>query len=127
MVPNTWFPGSTFYQNSDMVKLYLKMFGGTANDISADVAEAFSAGQVLTQAVNHINSTSNATLQKYLHSNVTFQTVQGPVKFLPDGENQAATPFVFQWQHGQLVDVLPAGVAHAVPILAVKPAWGAGG
>ncbi|MGH3301060.1 MAG: amino acid ABC transporter substrate-binding protein [Streptosporangiaceae bacterium] len=127
MVPNTWFPGSTFYQNSAMVRLYLQMFGGTANNISADVAEAFSAGQVLTQAVDHVNSTSNSALQRYLHSNVTFQSVQGPVKFLPDGENGAATPFVFQWQKGTLEDVLPTGVAHAIPIMAVKPAWGANG
>jgi len=127
MVPNTWFPGSTFYQNAAMVKLYLKMFGGTANNISADVAEAFSTGQVLTQAVDHIKSTSNSSLEKYLHSDVTFQSVQGPVKFLPDGENGAATPFVFQWQHGTLEDVLPTGVAHPVPIMSAKPAWGAGG
>src|ERR1700722_7198392 len=59
MVPNTWYPGSTYYQNTQMVQLYLKMFGGTANNISADVAEAFSAGQVLTQAIDHIKSTSN--------------------------------------------------------------------
>ncbi len=127
MVPNTWFPGSTYYQNSAMVSLYIKMFGGTANNISADVAEAFSAGQVLTQAVDHIKSTSNSALEHYLHSGAMFQSVQGPVKFLPDGENSAATPFVFQWQHGTLEDVLPAGVGHPVPILAVKPAWGAGG
>jgi branched-chain amino acid transport system substrate-binding protein len=127
MVPNTWFPGSTFYQNAAMVSLYLKMFHGTANNISADVAEAFSTGQVLTQAVDHIKSTSNSDLEKYLHSNVTFQSVQGPVKFLADGENGAATPFVFQWQHGTLQDVLPSGVAHPVPIMSAKPAWGAGG
>jgi branched-chain amino acid transport system substrate-binding protein len=126
MVPNTWFPGSTFYQNAQMVALYLKMFGGTANNISADVAEAFSAGEVLTQAVDHVKSTSNSDLQKYLHSGATFQSVQGPVKFLADGENGAATPFVFQWQNGTLVDVLPAGVASPKPIMAVKPAWGAG-
>jgi branched-chain amino acid transport system substrate-binding protein len=127
MVPNTWYPGSTYYQNSQMVALYLKMFGGTANNISADVAEAFSTGQVLTQAVDHIKSTSNSALESYLHSDVTFSSVQGPVKFLADGENGAATPFVFQWQKGTLQDVLPAGVAKPVPIVAVKPAWGAGG
>ena len=127
MVPNTWYPGSTYYQNADMVKLNLKMFGGTANNISADVAEAFSTGQVLAQAIDHIKSTSNSSLESYLHSGVTFQSVQGPVKFLPDGENSAATPFVFQWQHGTLVDVLPAGVGSPKPVMAVKPAWGAGG
>jgi branched-chain amino acid transport system substrate-binding protein len=126
MVPNTWFPGSTFYQNAAMVKLYLKMFGGTANNISADVAEAFSAGEVLTQAVDHNKSTSNSKLESYLHSSATFQSVQGPVKFLPDGENGAATPYIFQWQHGTLQDVLPTGVGSPKPVMAVKPAWGAG-
>jgi branched-chain amino acid transport system substrate-binding protein len=127
MVPNTWFPGSTYYQNSAMVQQYLKMFGGTAGNISADVAEAFSAGQVLQQAVDHVKSTSQSALQSYLHSNVTFQSVQGPVKFQSDGENGAATPFVFQWQKGTLQDVLPPGVGSPVPVMATKPAWGAGG
>jgi branched-chain amino acid transport system substrate-binding protein len=127
MVPNTWFPGSTYYQNAQMVQLYLKMFGGTAGNISTDVAEAFSVGQVLTQAVDHLKSTSNSALQSYLHSNVTFQSVQGPVKFASDGENGAATPYVFQWQKGTLQDVLPVGVGSPVPVMATKPAWGAGG
>jgi branched-chain amino acid transport system substrate-binding protein len=125
MVPNTWFPGSTYYQNAQMVAENLKMFGGTANNISADVAEAFAAGQVLTQAVDHVGSTSNSALETYLHSGATFQSVQGPVKFAADGENSAATPFVFQWQAGQLVDVLPSGVATPKPVQTAKPAWGA--
>ena len=127
MVPNTWYPGSTYYQNAEMVQLYLKMFGGTADNISADVAEAFSSGQVLTQAIDHTKSTSNSALESYLHSGATFQTVQGPVKFIADGENGAATPFVFQWQAGTLQDVLPTGVGTTKPVVVVKPAWGANG
>ncbi len=124
MVPNTWYPGSTFYQNSQMVALYLKMFGGSAANISADVAEAFSTGQVLAQAVTHIKSTSNAKLNTYLQSGAGFQSVQGPVQFASDGENKAATPYVFQWQNGQLVDVLPLGVGQPKPIQVVKTPWG---
>jgi branched-chain amino acid transport system substrate-binding protein len=124
MVPNTWYPGSTFFQNSDMVQEYLKLFGGKAANISADVAEAYSAGQVLTQAVDHNKSTSNSQLQSYLHSGATFQSVQGPVRFASDGENAGATPYVFQWQKGSLVPVLPAG-SDAKPIEVTKPAWGA--
>jgi branched-chain amino acid transport system substrate-binding protein len=124
MVPNTWYPGSTFFQNSDMVAQYLKMFGGKAENISADVAEAFSAGQVLTQGLTHNNSLSNPTLQNYLHSDVTFQSVQGPVKFAADGENAGATPYVFQWQKGKPVPVLPLGIADAKPIETNRPNWG---
>ncbi len=124
MVPNTWYPGSTFYQNSEMVAQYLKLFGGKAADISADVAEAFSAGQVLAQAVTHNNSLSNTKLESYLHSGATFKTVQGPVKFAADGENAAATPYVFQWQKGTPVAVLPLGASDVKPIEATRPAWG---
>jgi len=124
MVPNTWFPGSTYYQNDQMVHLYLSLFGGAPSDISADVAEAFSAGQVLTQAVDHTRSTSNRALMSYLHSGVSFQTVQGPAVFAADGENSDATPYVFQWQKGVLVDVLPTGISHAVPIEPSKAPWG---
>jgi branched-chain amino acid transport system substrate-binding protein len=124
MVPNSWYPGSTFYQNSDMVAQYIKMFGGTPDAISADVAEAFSAGQVLEQAVTHINSTSNTDLENYLRSGASFQSVQGPVKFGSDGENVAATPYVFQWQKGQFVPVLPLGTSGVQPIETNRPDWG---
>ncbi len=124
MVPNTWYPGSTFYQNADMVAQYLKMYGGKAANISADVAEAFSAGQVLAQAVTHNKSLDNSKLQSYLHSNATFKSVQGPVHFAADGENAGATPYVFQWQKGQLVPVLPTGAGGTKPIEANRPNWG---
>jgi branched-chain amino acid transport system substrate-binding protein len=124
MVPNTWYPGSTFFQNADMVAQYLKLFGGKAANISADVAEAFSAGQVLAQALTHNKSLSNSALQTYLHSNVTFQSVQGPVRFAADGENAGATPYIFQWQKGKPVPVLPTGISDAKPIEVNRPAWG---
>lgn len=129
MVPNTWYPGATFPGNSQMISQYMQLFGSSVqnnpNNISADVPEAYSTGQVLTQAVEHIGSFSNSKLQAYLHSGVTFSSVQGPVRFAADGENAAATPYVFQWQKGKLVAVLPTGLAGVVPIEATKPAWGA--
>jgi branched-chain amino acid transport system substrate-binding protein len=124
MVPNTWYPGSTFFQNTDMIAQYIKMFKGTAANISADVAEAFSSGQVLAQALTHNNSLSNSQLQSYLHSDVTFNSVQGPVKFAADGENAGATPYIFQWQKGKPVVVLPTGGSDIVPIETNRPAWG---
>jgi branched-chain amino acid transport system substrate-binding protein len=127
MVPNTWYPDSVFFQNSDMVAEYLKMFGGTKDAISADVAEAFAAGQVLMQAVTHNNSLSNSELQTYLHSGATFQSVQGPVMFGSDGENVGATPYIFQWQHGTFVPVLPTGGSDIKAVEVPKPAWGSGG
>jgi branched-chain amino acid transport system substrate-binding protein len=125
MVPNTWIAASKNFQNAEMVAMYIKMYGGTADSISADVPEAFSAGQVLAQAVNNIKSLSNPKLQTYLHTGATFKSVQGPVKFIADGENAGATPYVFQWKKGKYVPVLPLHGADKVsPILVNRPDWG---
>lgn len=128
MVPNTWYPGAPYPGNQQMISEYMKLFGGSvqnnSQNISADVAEAFAAGQVLAAAVNHIGSLSNSELEGYLRSGATFSTVQGTVRFEPDGENGAAQPFIFQWQHQSLVPVLPPGLPGIKPIEKSKPAWG---
>jgi branched-chain amino acid transport system substrate-binding protein len=128
MVPNTWYPGDPFPGNQQMIREYMKLFGGSVQgnpqNISADVAEAFASGQVLAAAVNHARSLSNAKLGACLRSGVTFSTVQGPVKFEADGENGAARPFIFQWQHQKLVPVLPQGLTGVQPAEKTKPAWG---
>src|SRR5215469_14945812 len=46
-VPNGWYPEATNFQNAQMVQDYLAQYGGTANSINADVAEAYSVGQVV--------------------------------------------------------------------------------
>jgi branched-chain amino acid transport system substrate-binding protein len=129
MVPNTWYPGAQFKSNQAMIKQYMKLFGSSVqhnpDNISADVPEAYSAGQVLAAAIDHVGTLDNSKVQSYLHSGATFQTVQGPVRFKADGENVAATPFVFQWQHQKLVPVLPLGMPGVKPIEKAKPAWGA--
>jgi ABC-type branched-subunit amino acid transport system substrate-binding protein len=106
-----------------MVAEYIKIYHGTASDINADVAEAYSVGQVAQQAVEHLKSLDNTKIISYLHSGVTLQTVQGPVKFDSLGRNAAATTFIFQWQNGKFVQVLPIGSAGSVKILNPKPAW----
>ena len=50
-VPNGWYPGFKKADSQQMVKEYVAKYGGTATDVNADVAEAYSVGQVLTQAV----------------------------------------------------------------------------
>jgi branched-chain amino acid transport system substrate-binding protein len=108
MVPDGWFGGEQNNALSHvMVEDYIAKYGGTSADINADVAEAYSAGEVLADAVTADKSLSNAAIIKYLHSGVTLQTVQGKVKFQPDGENLAGQAFIFQWQsNGQFVPVL---------------------
>jgi branched-chain amino acid transport system substrate-binding protein len=123
MVPNAWFGGSPNPLSKKMVSEYIAKYHGTASGINADVAEAYSVGEVLTQAVKATNSLSNSKIISYLHSGVTLNSVQGPVKFNAVGENLAATAFVFQWQKNNFVQVLPAGTG-SVAVQFPKAPWG---
>jgi branched-chain amino acid transport system substrate-binding protein len=110
-----------------MVKEYTTQYGGTASGVNADVAEAYAVGQVLAQAVTATGSIDNAKIISYLHSGVTLNSVQGPVKFDALGENGAAAGFIFQWQKNGTAyeQVLPQGASGSVPIINPKPAWAA--
>jgi len=127
MVPDGWYGQDSNALSHVMVQDYIAKFGGTSSDINADVAEAYSAGEVLADAVTHDHSTSNAKIIAYLHSGVTLQTVQGPVTFKPDGENGAQHGLIFQWQNGQFLQVLGSTTGNAATALANKPAWGQSG
>lgn len=122
-VPNGgWYPSINTFQNAQMVKDFLAKYGGTADAISSDVAEAFAVGQTLQAAAAKIKSIDNAKLITELHSGDTFQTVQGPVKFDSTGQNVLATGYLFQWQKGTLTSVYPAAQASAPPAYP-KPNW----
>jgi branched-chain amino acid transport system substrate-binding protein len=123
MVPDAWYPGYDNATSKAMVSAYVKKYGGSASDVNADVAEAYSVGEVTAEAVEATHSTSGAKLIAYLHSNVTLSSVQGPVKFNSLGENTKAIAFIFQWQNGKFVQVLPANATGSVPILYPKTNW----
>ena len=114
-VPNGWYPQANNFQNSQMVQDYIAQYGGTADQINADVAEAFSVGQVLQQAVTLKNSINNSILITELHSGDVFNTVQGSAKFDNTGQNTAALAYLFQWQHGQFLTVYPSFAAAVNP------------
>jgi branched-chain amino acid transport system substrate-binding protein len=125
MVPNGWYPGYANRASQQMVREYVARFGGNASSVNADVAEAYSVGQVMAQAVTATKGTDNAEIISFLHSGVTLTSVQGPVKFDALGENGAAASFIFQWQQGNFKQVLPAGTPGSVTISATKPPWAA--
>lgn len=121
-VPNGgWYPESKTYQNDQFVKMYLAAYGGKSIDINSGTAQGFAVGQVLEQAVKKIQSIDNAKLIQEMHSD-TFDSVQGPVKFSDKGENIATVPYLFQWQHNQLIIVYPSDHAQAAPEFP-KPQW----
>jgi len=125
-VPNTWYPGVKNAASQAMVAEYIKAYGGNASGVNADVAEAWSVGQVLDQAVTHNHSLDNAKIISYLHSGVTLTSVQGPVKFNSLGQNTAATIYGFQWVNRVFTQVVPAGDPGTTQApLYPKPNWGA--
>jgi branched-chain amino acid transport system substrate-binding protein len=123
MVPNGWYPGYANASSRNMVQEYVATYGGSASGVNADVAEGYSVGQVMAQAVTATGGTDNAKIISYLHSGVTLSTAQGKVKFDALGENGAAAAFVFQWQKNNFNQVLPAGGPGASQIIASKPKW----
>jgi branched-chain amino acid transport system substrate-binding protein len=124
MVPDGWYPGYANAASQAMVQEYVDRYGGSASGVNADVAEAYSVGQVMAAAVTATKGTASKAIISYLHGGVTLSTVQGPVKFDALGENGAAAAFVFQWQpDATFKQVLPAGASGSVPIIATKPAW----
>ena len=125
MVPDGWYPGYANAASEKMVAEYVAQYGGSASGVNADVAESYSVGQVVAEAITAVGSVDNAKIISYLHSGVTLTTVQGTVKFDALGENANAAAFVFQWQDSgtKFLQVLPVGSAGSVPIIATKPAW----
>jgi branched-chain amino acid transport system substrate-binding protein len=123
MVPDAWYGGSPNAQSKKMVAEYIAKYGGTPSAVNADVAEAYSVGQVVAQAVAATKGFDQAKITSYLHSGVTLSSVQGPVKFDSVGQNTHATAFIFQWQHGKLIQVLPAGTGSSA-VQFPKADWG---
>jgi branched-chain amino acid transport system substrate-binding protein len=123
MVPDAWYPGYDNPASKAMVAEYVAKYGGSASDVNADVAEAYSVGQITAEAVKATGGTTGSKLIAYLHSGVTLTSVQGPVLFNKLGENTKAIAFIFQWQNGKFVQVLPAGAVGSVPIVYPKPNW----
>ena len=127
MVPNTWFGGFNNAESHQMVDEYIKLYGGTPAEVNADVAEAYSVGQVVAQAVTATGGVSNAKIIAYLHSGAVMQSVQGRVQFDALGENAAAAGEMFQWTaNGDFVQGLDTNGTASSQFLPIKPNWGTG-
>jgi len=116
----SWFPQAEEYQNADMVAKYVEMFGGDPGEIPEDVANAFTVGQVLQQAVENIDSLDNTALIEELHKG-TYETVVGPLSFNELGQPQG-TFMLLQWQGDTFAIVGPGERARADAIWP-KPEW----
>ena len=120
IVPAGWWPAARTTGNEHFVAAYLTAHGGSADDMSADTAEAYSVGQVVQQAVAQTQSLDNARLIDALHHG-TYQTVQGTLAFDATGKPRGES-FLVQWQGDKAVPIYPAEIAVARPEYP-KPAW----
>jgi branched-chain amino acid transport system substrate-binding protein len=116
----SWFPAGQDFQNQEMVAKYIEMFGGEPGDIPEDVANAFTVGQVLQQAVANIGSIDNAALIEELHQGI-YSTVVGPLSFDEVGRPQGSF-MLLQWQGDTFVIIGPAERKQAEPVWP-KPEW----
>jgi branched-chain amino acid transport system substrate-binding protein len=122
MVPAGWTTSATAYGNTNFVNEFIAKNGGTAADISADSAEAYSVGQVVDQAATKANSIDNAKLIATLHTG-TYQTIQGPMGFDDTGKPTGGVGvYIEQWQNGNAIFVYPTQVAAKAPEYP-KPNW----
>ena len=115
MVPAGWTTDAKAYGNDVFVREFIAKYGGTAADISADAAEAYSVGQVVEQAATKAGSIDNKTLINTLHSG-TYNTIQGPMSFDATGKPQGGVGvYIEQWQGGSAMFVFPSTIAAAPP------------
>lgn len=125
LVPNGWYGAFPAALSHVMVQDYIAKYGGTAAAINADVAEAYSAGEVLAAGVSGAGTLRNSSVISWLHSHEV-DTVVGTAKFNSTGVNLNAleSAHIFQWQPGaQFVQVLPSSAVGSVPIITAKPQW----
>jgi branched-chain amino acid transport system substrate-binding protein len=120
LVPAGWWPNARTPGNPEFVTAFLARYGGDADSMSADSAEAYSVGQVIQQAADRIHSIDNAKLIDALHKG-SYQTIQGVLAFDSVGK-PTGQAFLVQWQGGRAVPVYPPSVAVAEPQYP-KPRW----
>jgi branched-chain amino acid transport system substrate-binding protein len=116
-----WFPGSKAAGSDEFTAAYTKAYGGTAQQIDDNSAEAYAVGQLIEAVAAKTKKIDNATIIKTLHTG-TWPTLLGDLSWGPDGAPTGTFSLV-QWQTGKLLPVYPATVAQAQPI-APKPNWG---
>lgn len=116
-----WYPGSTASGSAAFTAAYLKAYGGTANTVDDNSAEAYAVGQVVQEVATREHKVDNATIISALHSG-SWPTLLGNLAWSANGAPSGQFNLV-QWQGGKLIPVYPSAIAAAAPE-APKPNWG---
>ena len=116
-----WFPGSTAAGSAAFTAAYSKKYGGTAQSIDDNSAEAYAVGQLVSAVAAKTNKIDNKTIISSLHTG-SWPTQLGNLSWSANGAPSGEFNLV-QWQKGKLLPVFPKAVAQASPE-APKPNWG---
>jgi len=106
--PVGWSAEATYPSNPEFVASFQEMFDGEPTE---DAANGYTAGQILTQAVEAVGCADNSdecqiSLRDHVRDN-EFDTVVGPLSFDDAGRPQSAH-MIQQWIGGAVEIVLPA-------------------
>ena len=97
-----WNPAMKFPGVSDLVQAYQTKYGKSAQ---ATTGPAYAAVQILADAIARAGSLDRDKIRDAIAA-TNMTTVEGPVKFNPDGTGQVMT-VINQWQDGKQVLVWP--------------------
>jgi branched-chain amino acid transport system substrate-binding protein len=104
-----WFPGSNTGGSAAFVGAYLSKYGGSAGEIDNTSVEAYSAGLLLQQVAEKINSVDNAAIIQALHAG-TWPTPVGDLSWDSSGAPRGSY-ILLQWIDGKLQSIYPPGRA----------------
>ena len=116
-MPNGWYGGFKKADSQQMVKEYIAKYGGTRSDINADVAEAYSVGQVMAQAVQATHGIDQQKIISYLHSGVDAQQRAGAREVRLAGREHRREDTDLPVAERQLVQTLPTTTAGSTSLL----------
>jgi branched-chain amino acid transport system substrate-binding protein len=108
-----WFAESPAPASTEFTRAYAARFGGSAQDIDATSAEAYSCGMLVEQVAKKTGKIDNATLITTLHSGV-WPTLVGDLSWDAYGAPRGSFLLV-QWIDGRLMPVFPMEQAHHAP------------
>lgn len=113
-----WHPDLTFPGVAELDSRYVARYSQPTGPF---VGQAYATIQVLADAIGRAGSLDREKIREALAA-TDLMTVQGPVKFRPNGTNVTPHAASTQWQKGQNMLIWPVS-APAVPLLYPIPPW----
>jgi branched-chain amino acid transport system substrate-binding protein len=113
-----WFPTLSTKGNAEFVKAFHAKFN---RDPDYHAALSYAALKLLTTAVNAVGSLDQEKILQWVHGHPV-DTILGPFKLNPAGQQTGFSSYVIQWQNGKQLLVWPAASANGAAVFP-HPGW----